>query len=39
MGINYFMKTSIVEFTRQEFLDVVIALGDPTGRTEAEDSR
>lgn len=39
MGIDYFAKTRIEEFTRQEFLDFITALGDPTGRTEAEDSR
>lgn len=39
MSIDYFAKTRIEDLTRQEFLDFVTTLGDPTGRTEAEDSR
>lgn len=39
MENNYFKKTKIEQFTRQEFLEFLIALGDPTGRTETEDSR
>lgn len=36
---GYFERKSISEFTRQEFLDFVVKLSDPTGRTEEEDTR
>lgn len=39
MRVDGFGKTKIEDFTRQEFLDFVTKLDDPTGRTEAEDSR
>jgi hypothetical protein len=36
---DYFAKNFLSEFTRQEFLDFIVKLSDPAGRTEAEDSR
>jgi hypothetical protein len=37
--IDYLSKQSISEMTREEFLEFVRLLGNPIGRTEAEDSR
>lgn len=36
---DYFDKKSIEQFSRQEFLEFVRLLGDPSGRTEKEDNR
>lgn len=36
---NYFRKTKLEEFSRDDFLRFLADLSDPTGRTEAEDSR